>query len=275
LNLSMFFRDIDPKGGEIFLLDADSGQYFYHSNPAKLLTSFNPNNQETWLAKVQAAIVGKQSGSELNPPTNAAIYSYLGIKSFGIIHIVPFSVLQPPETVSSSSAKKVSIEGLPEIFQTPTGMYIGLAALASFGWVLFVGFICYGMILSSLRRASALVLKASQGTAELTPQSAKSFGTDEVGQMVQAAASLMQKLEQDKQQASQEKEEALRRGRTEVESKSREAANQVAAAQQQATAAKNEANDKNQQLNDKLKELDALKSMSEGLRNQTEQAKTE
>ena len=89
LNLSYFFRDIDPKSGEIFLLDADSGQYFYHSNPAKLQTAFNPN-QEGWLNKVQQALVGKQSGSELNPPVSAAIYSYVGIKAFGIVHVVPF-----------------------------------------------------------------------------------------------------------------------------------------------------------------------------------------
>ncbi len=273
LNLSYFFRDIDPKSGEIFLLDADSGQYFYHSNPAKLQTAFNPN-QEAWLTHVQQALMGKLSGSELNPPLSAAIYSYVGLKAFGIVHVVPFSVLQPPSPVSAPVAHS-GVQRLQEIVQAPTGFMIGIAAVASLGWILLVGSLCLGMILKPLRKASALVLNAAQGNAELSAQSAKAFGNDEVGQMVQAASLLLQKLEEDKQQANQEKEEALRRGRAEVEAKSKEAANQVAAAQQQATAAKNEANEKNQQLNDKLKELDALKGMSEGLRNQTDQAKAE
>ncbi|HTC21164.1 MAG TPA: hypothetical protein VK859_09970, partial [bacterium] len=273
LNLSYFFRAIDPKSGEIFLLDADSGQYFYHSNPAKLQTAFNPN-QEAWLNKVQDALKGKQSGSELNPPVSAAIYSYLGLKAFGLVHIVPFSVLQPPSPVSTPLAHS-GLQRIQEIVQAPTGFMVGAAALGSLGWILLVGSLCLGMILKPLRKASALVLNAAQGKAELTAQSVKAFGTDEVGQVVQASAMLMQKLEQDRQQAAQEKEEALRRGRMEVEAKSKEAANQVAAAQQAATTSKNEANDKNQQLNDKLKELDALKGMSEGLRNQTDQAKAE
>ncbi len=265
LNLSYFFRAIDPKSGEIFLLDADSGQYFYHSNPAKLQTAFNPN-QEAWLTKVQDALKGKQSGSELNPPVSAAIYSYLGLKAFGIVHIVPFSILQPPSPVSAPSAH-TGLQRVQEIVQAPTGFMIGVASVAALGWILLVGSICLGMILGPLRKASTLVLNAAQGKAELTPASVKAFGNDDVGQMVQSASMLFQKLEQDRQQASQEKEEALRRGRLEVEAKSKEAANQVAAAQQQAAnAAKNEANDKNQQLNDKLKELDALKGMSEGLR---------
>jgi len=273
LNLSYFFRAIDPKSGEIFLLDADSGQYFYHSNPAKLQTAFNPN-QETWLTHVQQALIGKQSGSELNPPTSAAVYSYVGLKAFGIVHIVPFSILQPPSPVSTPITHS-GVQRLQEIIQDPTGFLIGVAAVASLGWILLVGSLCLGMILKPLRKASALVLNAAQGNAEISAQSAKAYGNDEVGQMVQSASLLLQKLEQDRQQAAQETEEALRRGRTEVEAKSKEAANQVAAAQQQANAAKNEANEKNQQLNDKLKELDALKSMSEGLRGQTEQAKTE
>ena len=84
--------------------------------------------------------------------------------------------------------------------------------------------------------------------------------------MVQAASTLMDKLEKDKQEANQEKEEALRRGTAQVDAKTKEAANQVATAQQQAQAARNELNEKNQLFNDKLKEMDALKSMSEGLR---------
>jgi signal transduction histidine kinase len=273
LNLSYFFRAIDPKSGEIFLLDADSGQYFYHSNPAKLQTAFNPN-QEAWLNKVQDALKGKQSGSELNPPVSAAIYSYLGLKAFGIVHVVPFSVLQPPSPVSVPSAH-TGLQRIQEIVMDETGRWIGIAVLGSLGWVLFVGSLCLVMILGPLRRASTLVLNAAQGKAELTAQSVKAFGNDEVGHMVQASSLLLQKLEQDRQEAAQEKEEALRRGRMEVEAKSKEAANQVAAAQQAAASAKNEANDKNQLLNDKLKELDALKGMSEGLRGQTEQAKAE
>ncbi len=161
LNLSYFFRAIDPKSGEIFLLDADSGQYFYHSNPAKLQTAFNPN-QETWLTHVQQALIGKQSGSELNPPTSAAVYSYVGLKAFGIVHIVPFSILQPPSPVSTPITHS-GVQRLQEIIQDPTGFLIGVAAVASLGWILLVGSLCLGMILKPLRKASALVLNAAQG----------------------------------------------------------------------------------------------------------------
>ena len=272
LNLSSFFSSVDTRSGEIALVEAESGQVLYNSNPAKLQATFNPN-QDPFLAKVQAALAAKQSGSESNPPSAVAIYTSLGLKSFGIVRLVPLAALQPVSKASAPS--KSPIEQLQEIFTGPTGMPLLITAAACLGWVFLIGLMQFGAILSPLRRASAAVLNAAKGSGTLTPETAKKFGSDEVGQMVQASALLLQKLEEEKQQAAREKEEALKKGRAEVDAKNREAANQVATAQQQAQAAKGELNDKNQQLNDKLKELDAMKGMSEGLRNQAEQAKAE
>lgn len=273
LNLAVFFQGYGTKGGEIYLFDAESGQYFFHSNPAKLQTTFNPN-QEKWLSKMQAAIVNKQIGSMISDDgTLDAVYTPVGIKAFAIVHIIPMASLQPP--TQGSTHTKSPIEDLQGIFQTPTGMALLIAAAGALGWIFIMGFIGSGMIFNPLRKAGALVLNAAKGSATLSPESARAFGHDEVGQMVQATAMLMQKMNEEKKKTEEDEEQAMRAAHTEVENKSKEAASQVAAAQQQAQAAKNELSEKNQQLNDKLKELDALKSMSEGLRNQAEQAKTE
>ncbi|HEY5039607.1 MAG TPA: histidine kinase dimerization/phospho-acceptor domain-containing protein, partial [bacterium] len=274
LNIGTFFREMGQNAGDIFLLDAGSGTYFYHSNPAKLSTPFNPN-QEAWLTKIQTDLSNKQNGSSLNPPVSAAAYAYLGFGNFGIVHVIPFSALQPAQSAAPVVAHKSTLENLPELFQSPAGMMLFIAMLVALGWVFIIGTFCSGMIFKPLRQASALVLNAAHGKGNLTEQSAKSFGGDEVGQMVKAAAQLMQKLEQEKQQANQEKEEALQRGKTQVDQKTKEASIQVAEAQKQAQAVKGQLEDKSQQLNDKLKELEAMKGMTEGLRNQSEQAKAD
>lgn len=266
LNLGTFFRDIDPKSGEIFLLDAGSGRYLYHSNPAKLLTLFNPN-QEPWLTKVQTDLSAQQGGTSENSPTAAAVYGYLGFGKFGVVHTIPFAALQPSAPVTA----KPSLDNWQELIKTP----MSLALVVTLGWLFLVGTICSGMILNPLRRASQLVLNAAEGKIALTPESAQSFGNNEVGQMVQAASLLIQKSQQEQQRATQEKETAIRNAKNQLDEKTRDAATQISTAQQQAKTVQNELNDKNQQLNDKLKELDALKSMSEGLRNQSEQSKAE
>jgi signal transduction histidine kinase len=269
LNIGNFFREMGQNTGDIFLLDAGSGTYFFHSNPAKLSAPFNPN-QEAWLTKIQTDLSNKQSSSSLNPPVSAAASAYLGFGNFGVVHVIPFSALQPPQSAAPAT-RKPSFENLPELLQTP----MSLAILVALGWIFIFGAFCFGMILKPLRKASALVLNAAQGKGNLTEQSAKAFGGDEVGQMVKAVAQLMQKLEEEKQQANQEKEEALQRGKAQVDQKTKEASLQVAEAQKQAQAVKGQLEDKSQQLNDKLKELEAMKGMTEGLRNQSEQAKAE
>ena len=45
VSLSNFFRGIDTNSGELFLLEAGSGNYFYHTNPAKWGTPFNTNQE--------------------------------------------------------------------------------------------------------------------------------------------------------------------------------------------------------------------------------------
>ncbi len=272
-NLGTFFRDMDTKSGEIFLLDAGSGRYFYHSNPSKLSETFN-SNQESWLNKVLSELSDGKSGASLNPPLAAAVYAPMGFGKFGIVHTVPFTVLQPPEPAAKPSAQP-SLENLPQFFQSPAGMGLVIAMAVLLGWIFIVGALCFGLILKPLRKASGLILNASQGSGVLSAESVKSFGNDEVGQIVQSASLLMVKSEKEKSQINQEKEEALHRARVQVDEKTKEAASQVATAQQQAQSTRNELNEKNQQLSDKLKELDALKNMSEGLRNQVEQTKND
>ncbi len=273
ISLADFFRHIDTNSGDISLLEAGSGNFFYHTNPAKIGTSFNPN-QEPWLTEIQNDLVNKRSGSKFNPDRISAVYAPVFAK-FGIVHTFPSSILQPPAPASAVKSQTFSLENLPEFFQTPTGMAIMVAFFATLGWVLIIGSLFFGLILGPVRKASAAILNAANGKSPLTAETARRFGKNEVGQMVQAASALMEKLEKEKQEAGQEKEEALRRGAAQVDAKTKEAANQVATAQQQAQATRTELNEKNQLLNDKLKELDALKSMSEGLRNQTEQARAE
>lgn len=275
MNLSRFFQNTDPYHGEMTFLDGESGQIFYDSITTKNQTIFNPT-QDPFLDKILKSLQAKQSGSDTNPPALAAVWNSIGIKSFGLIHTIPFEVTQPK--ITNTEKPKDEAQGLDRIFQvaqSDTGHYVLFALVGLLGWILIMGFVGFGMILGPLKKAGNVVLKAAQGQGDLTPQTVQSFGKDEVGQMVKAASALMQKLEGDRQTANQEKEEAIRRARSEADAKAREAATQVASAQQTASAARNDANEKNQQLNDKLKELDALKAMSEGLRNQTEQAKAE
>ena len=274
LNLAGFFQNYGIKGGDIGFMDAESGQYFYDSNPAKMQSSFNPS-QETWLSKVQESLKAGQTGSTISDDSSQdAVYTPLGLKAFGIVHVVPMSMLQGSSSPSSIPTNAF-IEGLPAYLQTPTSITLAIATVAAVGWILVVGSICFGLITSPVRRAGNAVLNAVNGRSTLTPESAKSFGGDEVGRMVQAAAALLKKADDDKKRGEQELEEAMKKGRADVEAKSRAAGEQVASAQQQANQARNDANEKNQLLNDKLKELDALKAMSEGLRNQVEQAKAE
>jgi signal transduction histidine kinase len=274
LNLNELFKPSAAQGGEIFLLNGDSGQYLYHSSAAKLQMPFNPNH-EKWLTQAQADLVAQKAGFQASEDGSlVAVYSPLGINSFGIVRLIPASMVKSAKPAVSAQPKS-PVEAVQEYFQTPNGMKILIALAAVLGWILIFGSLCFGMIMGPLRKASKLVLNAASGQSNLTTQSARAFGGDEVAQMVQASAALLQKLEEDRKQAEEEKEEALRRARSEVDAKNKDAAGQVASAQQQAQAAKNELNDKNQRLNDKLKELDAMKSMSEGLRNQAEQARAE
>ncbi len=272
LNVASFFGPSDPRKGEIVVLDADSGQVFYDSVTGSQAL-FNPA-QDPLRAKIQGALSAKQNGFEATPPM-AAVYTSLGLKSFGIARLIPFSSLQPAAAQAAPQKTGFSPEDFQAFFTSSTGMPLLIAAAASLGWVFLVGFLRFGAILSPLRRASTAVLNAASGGGALTPDAARRFGGDEVGQMVQAASHLMQKLKDDRQQAELEKEEFLKRSRAEGEAKSREAANQSAQAQQSANAAKNELTSVNQQLSDKVRELEAMKGMSEGLRNQAEQAKAE
>jgi signal transduction histidine kinase len=273
-NLGYIFTPPDPrdtKSGVYFILDANSGRYFYHSNPAKLTETFNPNN-DAWLTKVTSDLANQQASSSLNPGVSVMVYAPLGFAKLGVVNQVPYSTIVPSTPAPKITSKPtLNAEFFLKCFYNP----FGLGVLILIAWVLLLGSLYLNSILAPLRRASAVVLNAAQNQAPITPEILKAFGTDEVGQMVQAAAMLIQNLEKEKEQNQQEKEETLRQYRTQMDEKSKDAAAQVSTAQQLAQTAKNELGEKSQVLNDKLKELDALKAMSEGLRNQTEQAKTE
>lgn|GEM_PF-1333252 len=275
-NLGHFFPFIEPtdtKSGVYFILDAVSGRFFYHSIPSKLSETFNPNN-EPWLAKVTNDLTVQQSGSSLNPGVGAIIYAPLGIAKLGVVNQVPYSTVAPPPA-SPKPAAAPTVNELPQLilkwFYTP----YGLAILICIALVFLGGFFFLGGMLAPLRKANTVILNAAQGHGSIPPETLKAFGSDEVGQIVQAASMLMQNLEGEKQQIQQEKDETLKQFRTQMDEKAREATAQVSSAQQVAQSTKNELAEKTQILNDKLKELDALKAMSEGLRNQSEQAKTE
>ena len=268
VSLANFFRDINTHNGDMFLLEAGSGNIFYHTNNAKVGQPFNPN-QEKWLTEIQSALAEKSGGFKFNPDAASGVYSPVFAK-FGIVHIFPSSILSPPSPVEPKTPQP-SLENLPQLVQTP----MSLAMILALAWVLIVGSIFFGLILSPLRKASGLILSAANGNDALNAETSRRFGKDEVGQIVQAVSALMEKLQTEKQQITQDKEESVKKARGLLEEKTREAANQVAEAQKQASTTRGELNDKNSQLNDKLKELDALKAMSEGLRNQTEQAKIE
>ena len=275
-NLGYIFSSLDPrdtKSGVYFILDAVSGRYFYHTNPSKLSETFNPNN-EPWLTKVTTDLTNQQSGSSLNPGVGAVIYAPLGFAKLGVVNQVPYSTVIPAMP-QPKAAPKPTLDNFPLLFQKWFYNAFGLSLLILLAWVFLVGFSILKSILTPLQKASTVVLKAAQGQGIITPEVLKAFGNDEVGQMVQAAAVLIQNLERDKQQIQQEKDETVRQIRTLMEEKTRDAAAQVTSAQQLAQGAKSDLAEKTQVLNDKLKELDALKAMSEGLRNQSEQAKTE
>jgi signal transduction histidine kinase len=186
------------------------------------------------------------------------------------VHTVPFSALQPAGASPVSSGVSFP-KNLEDLRRNP----MSIAAIASLLWIIFFGFALRGMVLSPLRKAGVAVLNAAHGSTPLTPEIVKRFGHDEVGQIVQASSILLQNLEEEKKKFAVEREQEFRKGQALVEQKTKEAENLVSAAQQQAQQLKQELNDKSQHLNDKLKELDALKGMSEGLRNQNEQAKSE
>ncbi len=275
-NLGHFFPPLDPKdtkSGVYFILDASSGRYFFHSDPSKLSETFNPGNAP-WLSKVSTDLNNQQAGSSLEPGVGAVVYAPLGFGKFGVVTQVPYSTVIPPSPAAKPEPKP-TLADLPQLilkwFYTP----FGLAIVILWAWVWLMGSLFLSGILAPVRRASAVVLKAAQGEGSITPETLKAFGKDEVGQMVQAAAMLIQNLEQEKQKIEQEKNDSVRQMRSQMDEKARESTAMVSSAQQTAQGAKSELAEKSQVLNDKLKELDALKAMSEGLRNQTEQSKND
>lgn len=266
-----FFKGVDLRGGEIFILGTGTGTYFYHSDPSQLSASFNPS-QDAWLSKIKSDLAAGQSGSAFRPGSSSAAYAPVAFAGSGIVHLIPSSALASAAPVVPT---KTGLAGLPDLLQSSQGMTIVIAIAAALGMVFLLGSLFSGSIASPVKKAAEVVLAAANGSGSLGAETVRRFGNDEVGKMVQAASSLLEKLSKDRQAAATEKEEALRKARSQVEEKAKESEKDVATAQQQAQSIRNELNEKNQVLNDKLRELDALKGMSEGLRSQNEQAKSE
>jgi signal transduction histidine kinase len=258
-NLGTLFKGLNLHGGQAYILEAKSGQYLYHTNPAALSQIFN-SSQNPNLTKVQTDIEAQQAGT-IQTGTSTLVYAPL-FGSFGLVEEIPQAVLNPPV----QPAARESTNPL-ELLQTP----VSLAAVVVLAWIFLMFYAGLSLILGPLKKAKSAILAAAQNGKPISSETLKQFGRDEVGQMVQAASDLLEKLEKEKAELERDKEEAIRQARALIENKNKEA-QQI---QQQADAVKKNLNDITQQLNDKLKELDALKAMSEGLRNQTEQSKAD
>lgn len=247
LKLSHFFEGMENQKGEYAILEAGSGKYLYHSNPSKVLTSFNPGS-EAWLNQVQADLSAQKSGTASQPNAGAAGYGYLFSK-LGVLHIVPMTA---GVAVQAPIAKAPEPPELVDLVYTP----MGLAFLIALVWLFLAAGTASSIILAPLHRAAQMVHAAADDSSTLTPEIAQSFGSGDIGQMVQAVVYLNER--------SQDKDASVKH-----------ATEQLDTVQQQSRKVQTELQEKTQMLNDKLKELDALKAMGDGLRSQSEQAKEE
>ncbi len=265
LDLSSFFAGLDLKGGDVFLLEAGSGRFFYHSDKAKLKETFNPQ-QEPWLARVQEDLKNKQAGRQVNGQVAAAAYQPLGIQAFGLVQVVPYaSVLPPPPPPKDLQTR------LQEILLTP----LALSLVVALAWVLLVGALRMKSFLKPLQDALAVVQRAGGGGAAITDEDLRKLGSDEPGRIVAATAQWVQRLETERNAQVQERDEELRRTKNNLTINLEGKTKELGTAAQQMTTLKTELEQANQRLTDKVKELEAMKGMADGLRGQTEQSKAE
>ncbi len=246
LNISTFFKGTSAIG-QYFILDGGSGHYLYHSDASKLNTDFNPQH-EAWLNTVLTDISTQKSGASANGSVSEAVYSYLGVGKFGVVHVFPL-------TVAGSAPASVKHEpaDASELLMTPMSLGFVLAFA-----LLFIGAgIASRQLITPFRRAVNVILAAADDNKTLTPEIVKSFGNDEAGQIIQALNLFNEKIQQSKN------------------NEIRNMSDQMGGMQRQTRQYQAEAQEKAQQLADKLKEIEALKGMGEGLRNQNEQSKQE
>ena len=247
LNVANFFKG-KSSNGQYFILDGGSGQFLYHSDPSKLNTDFNPQH-EVWLNTVQTDLTAKKSGAVSSGDGSEAVYGYLGFGTFGVVHVFQQAVTTSAPVAAATSVPK----DWSELAMSPMGLAFALA----------VALLCIGagvaspLLAAPFRRVVNVILAASEDGVTLTPEVVRSFGSDEAGQIVQALALYHEKIQKEKSAAVQGVND------------------QLSSFQRQTRQYQSESQEKTQQLTDKLKELEALKGMSEGLRNQNEQAKTE
>jgi signal transduction histidine kinase len=260
-DLSTLFKNMNLHGGEAYILDGKSGQYLYATNPSRYAQTFN-TTQSPALTKVQTDLSAQTAGIAQGTTTTFIYTPFLN--SYGLVEEIPQAAFNAPSAAGEKSGEEASpLEQL----QTP----VTLAAVVALAWVFLMFYVGLGLLLKPLKKARAAILAAVQNGKSIGPETLGQFGKDEVGQIVQAASDLLQKLESEKTELERDKEEAIRQARALIENKNKEA-QQI---QQQADGVKKNLEDTTQQLNDKLKELDALKGMAEGLRGQTEQSKAD
>jgi signal transduction histidine kinase len=259
-DLSTLFRNMNLHGGEAYILDGKSGQYLYATNPSRYAQTFN-TTQSPALTKVQNDLSAQTAGIAQSTTTTLIYTPFLN--SYGLVEEIP----QAAFTTAPAGVKSEEETSPLEQLQTP----VTLAAVVALAWVFLMFYVGLGLLLKPLKKARAAILAAVQNGKSIGPETLGQFGKDEVGQIVQAASDLLQKLESEKTELERDKEEAIRQARALIENKNKEA-QQV---QQQTDGVKKNLEDTTQQLNDKLKELDALKGMAEGLRGQTEQSKAD
>ena len=182
MRLSHFFEGMENQKGEFAILEAGSGKYLYHSNASKVLTAFNPGS-ESWLNQVQTDLSAQKSGVQSNPSVGAVGYGYLFDK-VGVVHIVPMTagmaVAPAPVTKGPEPPELV------DLVYTP----MGLAFLIALVWLFLAAGTASAIILAPLRRAAHVVHAAADDSSTLTPEIVQSFGSGDIGQMVQAVVYL-------------------------------------------------------------------------------------
>jgi signal transduction histidine kinase len=246
LNISTFFKGTSAIG-QYFILDGGSGHYLYHSDASKLNSDFNPQH-ESWLNTVLTDISAQKSGASAGT-SSEAVYSYLGVGKFGVVHVFPLTVMAS----APAAAVKNEPADISELLMTPMSLGFVLAFA-----LLFIGAgIASRKLIAPFHRAVNVILAAADDSKTLTPEIVKSFGNDEAGQIIQALSLYNEKIQQSKN------------------NEIRNMSDQMGGMQRQTRQYQAEAQEKAQQLADKLKEIEALKGMTEGLRNQNEQAKQE
>jgi hypothetical protein len=255
--------------GESFFVDAGTGQILFASSPEKVGTSFSAPG-DMWREGVLQDIRNKTPGSKSTAQT-AAVFSPLGIGSFGLVQTIPMNVAGAGATQKSGAAGGLTLE---RAAQNPEALLLNpvvLVLLAALGWVLVVGFILRASFLKPIEAAQKLLEAVVSGKTKVSEEALKKVGAHEVQSLVRTSTQWADRLEREKEDLSRRREEDAHRAAGQLKQRGQELADTV----QKLNALKAEVDQKDQAVSSKQQELEALKGMGEGLRNQAEQARGE